>query len=421
MKNRRGLAIIITGILLIGLVGFYTYREQNKYANNSPAVAQLPVVISPVVTKDFSETLTYHGSLAAKAQVYVIPKVPGRVEQVFVEVGDQVNQGDLLIQLETAELLLHKKQAEAGVAAAKAQLEKALTGARPEEIEQALANLQQVKASYEATVLTVERARPLYQAGLMSSQDWDGLQAQLSVAEAQLNLAEQAVAIIKQGARKEDLAMAEAALSQAQATYDLARLSLENAGIKAPITGVVSQVLTEAGSLVGSTGPVVTIIDSSTVKLTVMASEHEVVKIQPGQIVDLQVNALPDLKIQGIVKTVAPMGDLVGGLFPITIEIPNRQGLLKPGMYCTANLEVSNELNALAIPSKAVIQTDSFPQVYVIQNGKAQLVPVKLGLKTEGYAQVISGVNLGDNVVVSGQNRLSPGAEVRVIRMEEGF
>ena len=103
------------------------------------------------------------------------------------------------------------------------------------------------------------------------------------------------------------------------------------------------------------------------------------------------------------------MGDLVGGLFPITIEIPNRQGLLKPGMYCTANLEVSNELNALAIPSKAVIQTDSFPQVYVIQNGKAQLVPVKLGLKTEGYAQVISGVNLGDNVVVSGQNRLSPG------------
>ena len=86
------------------------------------------------------------------------------------------------------------------------------------------------------------------------------------------------MAIIKQGARKEDLAMAEAALSQAQATYDLARLSLENAGIKAPITGVVSQVLTEAGSLVGSTYRLSTIIDSSTVKLTVMASEHEVVK-----------------------------------------------------------------------------------------------------------------------------------------------
>lgn len=422
MKKIRTISIIIfCGLLVIGIAGFFVYKEKNKFSNMKQSVELLPVTVSTISRQDFSETLNFHGTLSAKSHVYVIPKVPGRVEQVLAKVGNKVNKGDLLIQLETDELKLHKKQAEAGVAVAEAGLKKALTGARPAEVEQALANLEQARASYDNALLTLERSKKLYEEGVMSKQDWDGVNTQYTMAQAQLNMIKQTVELVQQGAREEDIATAEASVIQAKAAYDLACLSLDNASIRAPISGVISQVLTETGSLVGSTSPIISVVDSSIVKLTIMASENEVVKITPGQTVNIKLNALPNLKVEGVVTTVSPMGDVVGGLFPITIEIPNEDALLKPGMYSTASIEVAREVQGLAVPNMAIVQSDSIPKVFVVDQGIAKLVEVELGIRNENYAQVISGLNEGDSLVVTGQSKLIPGTEVKVMRTEESF
>jgi multidrug resistance efflux pump len=361
------------------------------------------------------ETLALHGLISAWAEVNVVPKMPGRVAQVLVEVGDGVAVGDLLVQLEDEELSLQVKQAEAAVASAQAALARMQAGARPEEIEQAESALEQAQAGYQNARLTYERAVKLHEAGVMSGKDWDAITAQYEVAQAQKQTALKTVELVKKGARDEDLATARAGVAQAEAALGLARLGRQNASIKAPISGVVNQVNVQVGDMAGAGVPAVHIVEISRVKLNLQVSEREVVRLSQGQNVTVALDVQPDVLVEGRVTNITPAADARTGLFAATVELANDQGILKPGMYGTAHVVVKEIQDVLAIAERAVFTAEGRPAVYVVRDEVAHLVPVELGARSDNFVEIKSGIQADDEVIIRGREFVTDGAPVRVV------
>lgn len=423
MKKAVVIGIVI---LIVGVIGVSLLVPKGSVPA-TPSPTEETVKTQPgqqavsVVTADFTilqEKLSLHGTLSAWAEVSVVPKIPGRVARVPVAVGDPVKQGDILVQLETDELILQARQAEAALESARASLKRVMAGARKEEIEQAEAALDQAEANYVNARLIYERSAKLHEEGVMSGKDWDAVKAQFEVAKAQRAAAEKNLALIKRGARPEDIAAARAAVAQAEAAAELARLQVKNATITSPLTGLVSQVNVEVGDMAASTLPVATVVDISRLKLNLQVSEREVIRLHPGLPVTVTFDVLPGVMAEGRVATVAPAANSKTGLFAVTVEVPNEDLRLKPGMYGTAQVVVREKAGVLAVPARAVFVSEGKTAVYVVEDGIAHRRPVKVGIESDSLVEITAGLQAGDAVVVVGREFLSDGVAVRVV--EEG-
>ena len=417
---RKWIIIGVVIILAVTVGVLVNKREPTIDQGSVQAVEEVPlrrqaVSVAPAGYRTMQERMALHGIISAWAEVNVVPKVPGRVAKVSVEVGDEVSTGDILVQLEAEELALQVKQAEAALASAKATLARLQAGARPEEVEQAKAAVEQARAGYENARLTYERAAKLHEAGVMAGKDWDAIKAQYEVAQAQKLTAEKTLELVRKGAREEDLATAKAGVAQAEAAVALARLSRENAVIKAPISGVVNQVNVQLGDMAGGGLPVVNIVDISQVKLNLQVSEREVVRLNRGQDVTVALDVQPDVMAKGRVSNIAPAANLSTGLFSVTVELANSEGTLKPGMYGTAYVVVKEIADVMAIPERAVFTAEGRPAVYVVREEVAHLVPVETGIKSDGFVEIRSGLDTGDEVIVRGREFVADKAPVRVV------
>lgn len=220
---------------------------------------------------------------------------------------------------------------------------------------------------------------------------------------------------MRKGAREEDLATAKAGVAQAEAAVALARLSRENAVIKAPISGVVNQVNVQLGDMAGGGLPVLNVVDISKVKLNLQVSEREVIRLSRGQEVNVALDVQPDVMAKGRVSSIAPAADARTGLFAATVELANSEGNLKPGMYGTAHVVVKEIADVMAIPERAVFTAEGRPAVYVVQEEVARLVPVEIGIKSDGFVEIRSGLDVGDEVIVRGREFVTDKAPVRVV------
>ncbi|NLJ25674.1 MAG: efflux RND transporter periplasmic adaptor subunit [Firmicutes bacterium] len=420
---KRWIVVGVIVIILVAAVGvLMTKREPASEQGSIQAVEEAvrevrrqAVSVEPATYQTMQERLALHGIISPWAEVNIVPKVPGRVAKVLAKVGQEVAAGDILVQLETEELDLQVKQAEAALASARAALGRMQAGARPEEIEQAGATLEQAKAGYENARLTHERAAKLHEAGVMAGKDWDAIKAQYEVAKAQKLAAEKTLELVKKGARDEDLDTAKAGVAQAEAALALARLSREHAAIKAPIAGVVNQVNVQVGDMAGGGLPVVNIVDISRVKLNLQVSEREVIRLSQGQEVTVALDVQPDVLVQGQVSSIAPAADSRTGLFAATVDLTNPEGNLKPGMYGTAHVVVKETTDVLSIPERAVFTAEGRPAVYVVRDEVAYTAPVELGIKSDGFVEVRSGLKVGDEVIVRGREFVTDKAPVRVV------
>ncbi|NMB47102.1 MAG: efflux RND transporter periplasmic adaptor subunit [Firmicutes bacterium] len=416
---------IIVGVIVIILVTagvLVTKREPAVEQAGLQVTQEAPqevrrqaVSVASATYSTMQERLALHGIISPWAEVNIVPKVPGRVAKVLVEVGDQVSAGDVLVELEAEELALQVKQAEAALAGATAALARMQAGARAEEVAQAEAALEQARAGYENARLTYERAAKLHEAGVMAGKDWDAVKAQYEVAQAQKLAAEKTLELVKKGARDEDLANAKAGVAQAEAAVALARLTRDNAIMRAPISGVINQVNVQVGDMASGAIPAVNLVDISRVKLNLQVSEREVVRLDRGQEVTVALDVLPDVLAEGRVGSIAPAADTRTGLFSAIVELTNPEGNLKPGMYGTAHVVVKETVDVLAVPERAVFTAEGRPSVYVVREEVAHLLPVEVGIKSDGLVEIRSGLDDGDDVIVRGREFVTDQAPVRVV------
>jgi HlyD family secretion protein len=366
------------------------------------------------------------GSVTSIRDAKLGSKISGRVAAVLVEEGARVGRGTPLLQLDASDLLAQQAQAEANVAAARAQLQKVLTGARPQErqqstdaVNQARATLTSAQASLQLSQANLERMRSLQAQGAVSQQDLDSAETQARVTRAQVAQAQAAydsavqnAALVSIGSREEDIQQARAQLAQAQAGLALVQVQLHDSTIDAPFAGTITQRNVEPGETVSSvtassTSPlfVLSQVDDVYVELVVPAQHRS--ELQPDQEAVMTVDGLPGQTFRGRIEEIRPAANTASRTFGVKVRVPNPKGILRPGMFARGEIVVGVRRGVLQIPEQAVMTATSGSFVFVVRDGRAIHQPVTLGTHHDGLVEVVSGLADGDKVVIQGQDALT--------------
>ena len=253
---------------------------------------------APLLIQGTVECTTYKAS----------SKVPGRIDQMKVEEGQQVEKGELLYMLSTPELDAKLRQAEALKSAAAALDAAAVAGARIQQIEAALNMWEKAQAGLELARKTYERVQNLYNEGVVPAQKLDEAQANYKAMEATALAAKAQYDMASDGARKEDKEAAAARVRQAEGAVSEVESYLSDAAVYAPVTGEISTIIAEEGELVGSGYPVVAILDMSDIWVTFNIKETMLPGMKIGTRMNGFVPAL-DRDVEFEVTYIAPQAD----------------------------------------------------------------------------------------------------------------
>lgn len=382
----------------------------------SGAEQAVPVEAVAVQRRTIARTLTYHGVLQPSRIVRLSLPQGGRVEAVHVDVGDPVEEGAVLLQLESDELRARLRQAEAGVAAATAQLERLLAGATAEELRQLRAAVRQAEAERDNARQEYERMERLLQSGAVTGQTFDAARARLRAAESAVEAAIAQLERVQRGASEHDVASMEAQLHQAEAARDLAQVHLDYATLTSPVRGVVSERSVEPGETASPGVPVLTIASLDELRVPLRLSGRDVVHLQPGAPVGVVVEDLPHLSYEGRIHRIDPVAEPQSNLFGVDVRVPNPDGVLRAGLYATVRIPYAVASSSLAVPERAVAEWEGQPGVYVAEGGRARFQPLTFGLSDGHWREVTDegALREGDLVITAGREFVRPGSPVRV-------
>jgi HlyD family secretion protein len=318
--------------------------------SRSVAVALIALAGLACTSRSDKNVITASGTIEA-IEVNVASKVAGQILALAVEEGSRVKPGDVLATIDHATADIQLRQAEAGVALARAQLVLLQNGARKEDIEQADAALRQAEANLKVAVDDAKRMRELLKSGSVTTKQRDDAEARLTVAEAQRKGAEEALNKVRRLARPEEIDAAEARLAQAQAAADLLAKSIADCTIVAPAGGIITHKAVEAGELVTPGATVVTLSELDSVYVMIYLAEKEIGRVRLGDQADVAIDAFPGRAFPGRITYISPEAeftpknvqtkeDRVKLVFGVKVEIENPEGLLKPGLPADATIRV---------------------------------------------------------------------------------
>lgn len=472
----RQLALLLAGL---SLLGGCVNRDAQKQAKRTEAIVSdttVAVTAEPASLGTVSQTLEITGAITTADDTTVGAKVGGRLVGVYVDDGDPVSAGQLIAQQETTDASLRVKQAQAGVDAARAQLEQALhdaqvgptrstaavrasearvaqqreflkkvqAGDREEQRRQVQSAVNAARIASETAKKDLERMRRLLSEGAASQQDVDRAENAYSAALAQYERTLEDQRMQQTGARPEDVAMARqqlaaaeeqlrtdlankkldvqyqlrvegarANLRSAQETLALAKQSIADAAIRSPFSGRVAGKPAKAGTFLGPGSPVARIVGAQGVYFEGQVPESQVRLMRTGTPVDVTIDALGSELLAGRIVAVSPYGSETGRVFRVRVSIEGKSDEIKPGMFARGKVELKRIPDALVVPSLAVITEGDEHYVYLSINGKAKKVRVTTGLTKNGLTQV-DGIRQGDMVIVKGQERLIDGSAIKI-------
>jgi len=232
-------------------------------------------------------------------------------------------------------------------------------------------------------------------------------QQQESVAQARANLA-----LRSTPNRPEDIQQAQAAVEQARGATDLARAQAAEAIVYAPFDGVVSAKLMSEGALASQTTPVVTLVTDE-VEIVVNVEEARVGQVHQGSPSMLTVSSYPGEEFPAVVAVISPTADQRSRTFQAKVVPINPDGKLREGMFAQVRIRGDERPDAVLIPNQAIVQRGGKSVVFIVEDGKAQLRELQLGITDGKQTEVLSGLQPGDQLVTAGQETLNDGDAVR--------
>jgi RND family efflux transporter MFP subunit len=364
-----------TSILLLVYLIVWGCSPQQQ---NDQEQSAIPVKIQKVNKGQVLQTLSYNGDIEAEYMVKVFSKIPDRIQQFFVDEGDQVKKGDPIAKIYAATIEQGVRQAEAALVAAQAQF----------------ANAQ----------VEYERAQRLYSENAMSKQQYDGIQTQWEAAKA--------------------------GLEQAQAALKSVKSQLDDASVTAPIAGVIGIRNYEEGDMANPALPLVTIVQMDRVTVTFDATERDLGKLQVGQSATIKVKSYDDVEFTGELVKISPVLDPLTRMAKVEIIIDNPDHRLKPGMFASIIVTVGNLDDVIIVPRYAVIENTTAERiggkdeiiknyyVFVEKADSVQQRKLHITYATDRVLAVNQGLQQGENIVIQGQQNLRDGSTVTVIEEE---
>lgn len=268
-----GIIALIAAILIVAVLGYIVSKPK------------------PLVIQGEVEATDYR----------ISGKVPGRIDSLYVKEGDYVNVGDTVVFINSPEVRAKLEQVSALKAAAKAQENKAMNGARREQIQGAYEIWQKAKAGEEVMQKTYERMKSLYDQKVISAQKFDEVEAQYNASVATAKAAKSQYDMAVNGARKEDKEAAKALVNQANGALAEVESYMKDLYLTSPANGVVSTVFPKKGELVGQGAPIMMVTDLSDVWFTFNVREDYLHGMKTGDKISIIIPAIDNLECEATV------------------------------------------------------------------------------------------------------------------------
>lgn len=431
LRMQRVVFAGLAGLLVGGLF------PDAAFAQFGPSV----VKVAPVEQTTVTSTQTFSGTVMPGKKAIIGSAVEGRVLEYLVDEGDFVKSGQPLAQLRTGTIEIELAGAEAELALRQAELAELKNGSRPDEIAEAEARMNVARSRADFAKSRLRRQTALLEKKAISQDDYDDAVTAAAAAEHQLREAEAQHHLVLEGPRKERIAQKEAEVRQQQEAVNHIKDRMEKFTVRAYFDGYVTQELTEVGHWIKSGEAVAEVCQLDEVEVRVMVLEDYVPFLRKGAEVPVTLAAIPGHPFKGELKTIVPHADVRSRTFPVVIRVTNEinaEGpLLKAGMLAQAMLPVGKPHEGLVVPKDAVVLGGAEPIVFAVVPAKpddkaaapaaapdksksdkpktvAMPLPVKLGMAEGGRIEVKGELKPGMKVVIQGNERLRPGAEVLI-------
>lgn len=365
LQNRK--VKIVLGLLLAVcvIIGYRIYSNIQADRARAAKMSQsrsIAVVTAHLVRRTIVPQLHFSGSLDPEWQAQVAAKVDGRLEKVYVHEGDRVEKGQVLA-------ILEQMDTDANLLSAKGSFLDAQTSLRKAETDLA-------------------RYEKLYATGAVSQQVVDDYRF----------------------ARDNAAAKLEAARGSLQGMESKAAGTV----VTAPADGIIAKRFYQEGYYAKAGTPLFAIADISMLKTTIHIPEGQVTGVKVGNEADIALPAYPGKKLVGKITRIAPVADLPAHTFAAEVSVDNSEGLLA-GVYANVSLIGEPREQVLTIPMHAIVMRDDQQTVFVADaQGVVQRRVLTLGYSDDKVAEVLSGLDEKDTIVVEGHNKLREGSRINL-------
>ncbi|MEW6209413.1 MAG: efflux RND transporter periplasmic adaptor subunit [Acidobacteriota bacterium] len=391
--------IILPLALMLSLSACSRGKQEATNSNKGePSAPQtIEVSTSEVIERNMRRSLEVVGSLEAQDDVTISSQLSGNLDEITIDVGSVVRQGQVIARLDPRELRFRAEQQEAALRQAEAKL-----GVRPgEKIDpQKQPDVRAAKSLLDRARYDWDAAQTLVDKGDISRQQFDVYRRAFEQAEARYEAA------------LENVRNLEAAIEEKRAQLALAKKQLSDTDIVSPISGVVREKLASRGEYLQPGKPIATIVQINPLRLRLEIPESFAATIAQGMTVSLRVDAFADQQFEGKIRRINPSIDEKSRSLIAEAEVSNAGGKLKPGMFARAQIVSDREGVALMVPERAVVSIAGVNKVFVVAGNQAAERMVKLGVRDGSMVEVVEGVRVGERVITSQTDKLQDGAMV---------
>jgi membrane fusion protein, multidrug efflux system len=349
---------VLFALLVLVLTLSFCWKQKEVAMEQKPLLVKAELPQKGTLAKYFN----YKGTVSAWKTANIVPDASGRVGRILKKQGDKVGQGELLATLDMTSLELMQKQARAAMAVA--------------------------QTAYQNARLNAERMKKMLENKAISQMQYENTQLALDAADTQQK--------------------------SAKANLDLVDYTAKNAYMKAPFAGIIAAKNMEEGDMInpmmGMGQSILTLMDLSTVKITVDAPAEEIERIRIGQKCQVRISSRPGEDFLGEVYSKNLAADPLSKTFKVEIRVENPEMRIKAGVYADIAIEYIRKENIYLLPISALLAGDK--EVMVDDNGVAHKRAVRIGEKDDSRFELLSGVNPGELVLTEGNYDLKDGTTI---------
>ena len=364
-QDKRVKYSIIIAMIIVGIVGFrivnnlMSAREKAERASQGKTVS---VSTGFAERRSILPVVKLSGNLDPVWQADIAAKVAGRIEKIYAKVGDAVEAGQILAELDTGELAASAGSAEGNVFDARANLDSAVTA----------------YARYEK----------LYAAGAVSQAELDNARFSRD--------------------------MAAGKLASAQGTYANLVSKLNGASVTSPQAGTVVKRYYQEGYYANVGTPLYNVADISALVVKIDIPESQIASVFLGAEAKIVVPSMKNKEVKGTITKLAEVADLPARTFAAEITVDNQDKALRGGLFADVFMQADAKENALCIPQQAIVMREDQRTVYVAdKDGKISRKVLDTGYIGDGYVEVLSGIDEKDEIVLTGQNKVREGSVIK--------
>jgi RND family efflux transporter MFP subunit len=368
---------------------------QDSTATASPDKSSGPkareVRVVPVTEARLARTVAVTGALAAHDQIVLSLKVTGRLSELTIDLGSPVRAGQVVARLDPADFKLRLEQADAALQQARVRL-----GLSPRGTDD--------RVEVEQTAL-VRQARAVLDEARLNRERMTRLAEQEFVARAQLDsaVAAEQVADGRYQDALEEVRNRQAILAQRRSELELARQSLTDTVLTAPVDGMIRERRASVGEYLAAGTPVATLVRMHPLRLILAVPERAAAGIRVGQEVRVGVEGDP-ATYRGRVARLSPTIQEQSRTLTVEAEVPNQQGRLRPGAFAKAEIVVAADQTAVFVPVSAIVVFAGIEKVLMVRDGRSVEVRVQTGRREGDRVEIVSGLTAGQQVVADPGN-----------------